>query len=143
MKIKKLDYKICPLTCKINYISILPSNNFWTHTRERERESYSRQAHAKKEGEGTAGEAQNQPLTHGLTVVLEARHCCHPKLVIIRSLLSLPPCSSSPPPLDLVAATSRSIPLIKSLFLSQSTSLFPSVSHSFFLPLSVSPSLRV
>ena len=85
MKIKKFDYKICPLTCKINYTSILPSNNFWTHTRERERERDSRQAHAKKEGEGTAGEAQNQPLTHGPTVVLEARHCCHLKLVIVRS----------------------------------------------------------
>ena len=70
MKIKKFDYKICPLTCKINYTSILPSNNFWTHTRERERERYSHQAHAKKEGEGTAGKAQNQPPTHGPTVVL-------------------------------------------------------------------------
>ena len=84
MKIKKFDYKICPLTCKINYTSILPSNNFWTHTRERERESYSRQAHAKKEGEGTAGEAQNQPSTHGPTVVLEARH--HSKLVVTAAL---------------------------------------------------------
>ena len=70
MKIKKFDYKICPLTCKINYTSILPSNNFWTHTRERERE---RDTHAKpmpKRKERVLGKAQNQPPTHGPTVVL-------------------------------------------------------------------------
>ena len=62
------------MTRKIDYTSILPSNDFQTHTsQERERESYSCQAHAEKEREGTADEAQNQPLTHDPAVVPEAR----------------------------------------------------------------------
>ena len=67
---------------KIDYTSILPSNNFRTHTSQ-ERESYSRQAHFEKEGDGIVGEAQNQPPTHSLIVVLEARRHCLLKLVVI------------------------------------------------------------
>ena len=128
MKIKKFDYKICPLTCKINYTSILPSNNFWIHERERERATHAKPMPRRKE-RVLPVKPRTSPRPTVLLLCL--------KLVIIRSSQSLPPCSSSPPPLDLVAATSRSTPLDQ-IFISFSIYLSLSLSLSLFLPPSLS-----
>ena len=120
------------MTDKIDYTSILPSNNFQTHTsQERERESYSHQAHAKKEGEGIVDEALNQPRP-------TAQPSCLKLVIAVAWSSSSPPLyGSSPPPLDLVAVASRSTPLDR-ISISFSIYLSLSLSLSLFLPPSLS-----
>ena len=102
---------------------------------------------------------------HLIFVATEARYQHQTQIRALYSFSSPPPCSSSPPPFSISSLPpSRSshpwlisssppkifVTTFRSTLLwpdfnqvSQSTSLFPSISHSFFLPLSIWLSLRV
>ena len=148
LKIKKsLTVKYAPWPVK-RLQSILPSNNFRTHTsQERERATHTKPMPRRKERVPLV-KPRTSPLPTALPLCLKLiiTAACSLSFEALdwssSSLPQPPPCSSSPPPLDLVTAASRSTPLDQISISFSIYSLFPSVSHSFFLPLSISLSLR-